>query len=133
MTARDAARLAGADLAQIVKSLVFMCDERPVVVLVPGDARADAGKVARASGAVDARVASAEEVERHTGFKPGAVAPFPLRDIEVLLDRSLLVHDHVWVGAGSPNHLARLRSHDLLRLTRGRQMDAVADAAYDSA
>ena len=128
-TAEDAARAGGVDAAQIVKTLVFVCDDgRPVVALVPGGRRADAGKVARAVGAGEARVGSRQEVEAATGFAPGAVAPFPLPRIEhVLIDRSLLAHDHVWVGAGSPNHMARLSPAELARLARARQMDAVDD------
>jgi len=60
----------------IVKSLVFECDGKPVVVLVPGDRRADPAKVAAAVGAARARVVAAADVERLTGFEPGAVAPF---------------------------------------------------------
>jgi prolyl-tRNA editing enzyme YbaK/EbsC (Cys-tRNA(Pro) deacylase) len=55
-TAEDAARLAGAELAQIVKSLACDCDGRTVVVLVPGDRRADLAKVAAAAGATRARI-----------------------------------------------------------------------------
>jgi prolyl-tRNA editing enzyme YbaK/EbsC (Cys-tRNA(Pro) deacylase) len=58
-TAEDAARAAGCTLEQIVKSLVFVCDGRPVLALVPGDRRADLEKIARAAGAVEARIARA--------------------------------------------------------------------------
>lgn len=132
-TAEAAAKAAGVDASQIVKSLVFVCDGRPVVAMIPGDRRADRGKIARAVGAGKARVAKPEEVVSATGFAPGGVAPFPLPEATaVLLDRSLLVHDAVWVGAGSDNHMARLVPAELLRLTRARQMDAVEDPAYDS-
>ena len=132
-TAEAAAKAAGVDSAQIVKSLVFVCDGRPVVAMIPGDRRADREKIARAVGAGKARVAKPEEVVAATGFAPGGVAPFPLPEATaVLLDRSLLVHEAVWVGAGSENHMARLVPAELLRLTRARQMDAVEDRAYDS-
>lgn len=132
-TAEAAAKAAGVDSAQIVKSLVFVCDGRPVVAMIPGDRRADREKIARAVGAGKARVAKPEEVVAATGFAPGGVAPFPLpQATAVLLDRSLLVHEAVWVGAGSENHMARLVPAELLRLTRARQMDAVEDGAYDS-
>jgi prolyl-tRNA editing enzyme YbaK/EbsC (Cys-tRNA(Pro) deacylase) len=125
-TAEDAAAAVGCGLAQIVKSLVFECDGRPVVVMVPGDKRADARKVARAAGARRARVAGPELVSVATGFEPGAVAPFPLPKIDrVLLDRSLLVHERVWVGAGSPHHLASLAPPELVRLARAQAVDAV--------
>src|SRR5918996_2818135 len=127
-TAEDAARAVGAPPSQIVKSLVFDCDGRPVLALVPGDRRADLAKIARAPGAGRARVATREEVVAATGFEPGAVAPFPHKGIDlVVVDRSLLTHERVWIGAGSPKHLACVGPHELLRLTKGREMDAVAD------
>jgi prolyl-tRNA editing enzyme YbaK/EbsC (Cys-tRNA(Pro) deacylase) len=100
-TAGDAAAAVGCGLDQIVKSLVFVCDGKPVVALVPGDLRGDREKVAGEAEATSARIASAEEVELATGFSPGAVAPFPLPQIDVvLLDRTLLRHRIVWAGAG---------------------------------
>jgi prolyl-tRNA editing enzyme YbaK/EbsC (Cys-tRNA(Pro) deacylase) len=132
-TAEAEAKEDGVDPSQIVKSLVFVCDGRPVVAMIPGDRRADRDKIARAVGAGNARVAKPEEVVSATGFAPGGVAPFPLPEATaVLLDRSLLVHEAVWVGAGSDNHMARLVPAELLRLTRARQMDAVEDPTYDS-
>jgi len=133
-TAEDAAEAAGCDLAQIVKSLVFLCDGRPVVVLVPGDRRADRDKLAAATSTTSARVARPDEVERATGFMPGAVAPFPLPRVgRVFIDRTLLAHDLVWVGAGSPTHLAALRPVELVRLTRAEPVDAVLEPEYHSA
>jgi Cys-tRNA(Pro) deacylase len=125
-TAREAAEAIGCEPAQIVKSLVFDCDGRSVVVLVPGDRRADGAKIARALGCQRARVAPPEQVERATGFAPGAVAPFPLPGVErVLMERMLLAHDVVWVGAGSSRHLAGLAPAELRRLARADAMDAV--------
>ena len=130
-TARDAARAAGCELAQVVKSLVVDCDGRPVLVLVPGDRKLDLEKVARAARAERARIATAAEVEATTGFTPGGVAPFPLRGIgAVYLDRTLLAHEHVWVGAGSPRHLAVLKPAELARLARAESIDAVVEAPY---
>jgi prolyl-tRNA editing enzyme YbaK/EbsC (Cys-tRNA(Pro) deacylase) len=132
-TAEAAARAVGAPASQIVKSLLFVCDGRPVLTLVPGDRRADSEKVARAAGATEVRVARREEVVAATGFEPGAVAPFPHPGIHlVMVDRSLLAHEQVWVGAGSDRHLACVRPGELLRLTNGRQMDVVATPAYHS-
>jgi prolyl-tRNA editing enzyme YbaK/EbsC (Cys-tRNA(Pro) deacylase) len=126
-TAQAAARAVGCELAQIVKSLVFDCDGRPVVVMVPGDRRADSEKIASAAGTSFARIAGVEEVEDATGFEPGAVAPFPLPKIERLfIDRTLLGHRLVWIGAGSERHMAALSPAELVRLSRARPMDVVA-------
>jgi Cys-tRNA(Pro) deacylase len=128
-TAADAARAVGSKLGQIVKSLVFDCGGRWVVALIPGDRRADAAKIARAAGTPKAKIASPEQVEKATGFVAGAVAPFPLPRVDrVFIDRNLLSHKRLWVGAGSPSHMAEVSSGDLVRLSRGQVMDAVEAA-----
>jgi Cys-tRNA(Pro)/Cys-tRNA(Cys) deacylase len=99
-----------------------------VVALVPGDRRADRAKIAAATNANRAQIVGAVDVERLTGFPPGAVAPFPLPSVaQALLDQSLLVHDVVWVGAGSTRHLAELAPQELMRLTRARAVDVSED------
>ena len=129
-TAEAAAQAVGCGLAQIVKSLVLVCDEAPVVALVPGDRRGDTAKVARLTGASRARVAHAAEVVELTGFEPGAVAPFPLPQItRVLLERTLLAHPLVWVGGGSPRHLVGLAPAELLRLARAEPVDVARESA----
>jgi Cys-tRNA(Pro) deacylase len=130
-TAQAAADAVGCELRQIVKTLVFDCDGRSVLVLTPGDRRADAAKVAAATGATRARVAGAAQVEAATGFAPGGVAPFPARDVaRVLIERTLLANDRVWIGAGSEKHMAGLAPAELGRLSRAEPVDAVN---YDSA
>ena len=124
-TAVDAARAAGCELAQIVKSVVFDCGDRFVVALTPGDRRADAAKVAGAAGAARAKVARPAQVVEATGFEPGAVAPFPLPRAATFIDQTLLIQDKVWVGAGSPSHLAALAPGELVRLTQARAADLV--------
>jgi len=130
-TAKDAARAVGCDLGQIVKSLLFDCGGRPVLVLVPGDRRADSEKIARAAGSPFARIAGTDEVRDATGFEPGAVAPFPLRRVSsAFIERTLLGQPVLWIGAGSDRHMAALSPTELLRLSRARPMDAVDEAAY---
>jgi prolyl-tRNA editing enzyme YbaK/EbsC (Cys-tRNA(Pro) deacylase) len=128
-SAEAAADAIGCTLSQIVKSLVLQCDGVPVVALVPGDRKADTGKVARLVGARRAAVAGAEDVRSATGFPPGGVAPFPLERVSVVLvDRGLLRHGMVWAGAGSDRHVVGLASAELVRLTRGRVEDLVLES-----
>lgn len=127
-TAEDAAAAVGCDLSQIVKSLVFGCDGRWLVVMVPGDRRADKTKIGAAAGCERVKVAGPDDVERATGFAAGAVAPFPLPSIDtILIDRGLLAHDVVWIGAGSRRHMAALAPSDLVRLARARAVDVVGE------
>jgi prolyl-tRNA editing enzyme YbaK/EbsC (Cys-tRNA(Pro) deacylase) len=128
-TAEAAARAIGCRLDQIVKSIVFICDGRPVLALVPGDRRADEALVAGEAGAADIRVADPSEVLEATGYEVGAVAPFPLRAIdEVLLEQTILQHGRVWIGAGSPAHMAGIAPTELQRLSGGRAADLVGHA-----
>jgi Cys-tRNA(Pro) deacylase len=124
-TAEDAARAVGCRLEQIVKSLVFVCDGEYVLALIPGDRRADAAKIAAAVGASDVRVAKAKEVVEATGFEPGAVAPFPTQVSAVVMERTLLQHGTVWIGAGSHTHLARIAPSDVQQLADARTADLV--------
>jgi Cys-tRNA(Pro) deacylase len=128
-TAQAAADAVGCTLGQVVKSLVVMCDASPVAVLIPGDRRADTGKVARLVDARRVSVAKPDEVVAATGFSPGSVSPFPLERVSVVLvERTLLRHRTLWVGAGSENHLASLAPAELVRLTRGRVEDVVLES-----
>ena len=129
-TAQDAAEAVGCDLDQIVKSLVFVCDEAPVLALVPGSRRADPAKIAGAVGATESRVARPSEVVAATGFEPGGVSPFPPpAGARVLVDTTVMSSPAVWVGAGSERHMAVLAPYELVRLTRGTTVDIVAESA----
>jgi prolyl-tRNA editing enzyme YbaK/EbsC (Cys-tRNA(Pro) deacylase) len=129
-TAEDAASAVGCDVGQIVKSLVFVCDGRAVLVMVGGDRRADRAKVEAAVPCEKAKIAGPDEVRAATGFEPGAVAPFPLPGIEtILVDQELLLHEVVWTGAGSHQHVLAIAPVDLVRLTHARSVDAVAEDA----
>jgi Cys-tRNA(Pro) deacylase len=126
-TAREAARAAGCSLAQIVKTLVLVCDGAYVLALVPGDRRADEAAVAREVEAGEVRIARPDEVVHATGFDPGGVAPFPQRAIaHALMDRSLFEHETLWIGAGSASHMAEIGPSELLRLARARAVDLTA-------
>ena len=124
LTAKDAAAAVGCELSQIVKSLVLVCDGAYVLALVPGDRRADESAVAAAVEAADVRIARPEEVVHATGFESGAVAPFPQRAVtRTLMDKDLFRHQLVWIGAGSPAHMAALPPGELQRLARAVSLD----------
>jgi prolyl-tRNA editing enzyme YbaK/EbsC (Cys-tRNA(Pro) deacylase) len=67
-------------------------------------------------------------VRELTGVEPGAVSPVPPPDVgRVLVDIRLLLPDAVWIGAGSPKHVACLTPAELVRLSGAEQLDLVAD------
>lgn len=116
-TAEDAARAIGCHVSAIVKSLVFVVDEEPVVALVPGDLRLDTGRLAKAAGGGSARRASLEEVREASGFAAGGTPPFGhTRQLRVFADPALRRNDPVWAAAGTPTTVFPISIADLDRL-----------------
>jgi prolyl-tRNA editing enzyme YbaK/EbsC (Cys-tRNA(Pro) deacylase) len=96
-TAPEAAAAVGCEVGQIVKSLVFMRDGRPVMVLCAGDRRVAADRLGL-------RAASAEEARAGTGFAIGGIPPLGHdQPLETLIDASLRRFETVWCAAGTPN------------------------------
>ena len=99
-TARDAAVAIGVEVGQIVKSLVFVVDGKPTMVLLPGDRRLDENKLAQATGGSSVDRADGDAVRRATGFPIGGVPPIG-HDLPIYLDEGLLGYDEVWAAAGT--------------------------------
>lgn len=118
-TAADAAAAIGCAVAAIVKSLVFVVDDRPVVALVPGDRRLDQTRLAAAAGGGAVRRATLEEVRASTGYAAGGTPPFgyPAR-LEVFADAALRRSDPVWAAAGTPSSVFPITVADLDRLSQ---------------
>lgn len=123
-TAVDAAMAIGCDVAQIVKSLVFVAGERPVLALVSGINRVDLDKLARALGTDGARRADGDEAREATGFAIGGVPPFGhARPVTVVVDRDLMAHERLWAAAGMPDAVFAITPEDLLRVSGGTVTD----------
>ena len=124
-TAAAAAAAIGTTVGRIVKSLVFMAGDRPILVLASGPNRVDVHKVAALVGQPVAR-ANADQVRELTGFAVGGVPPIGhTQPLTTLIDRDLLAHDEVWAAAGTPNSVFAIDPRDLVRITAG----SVADVA----
>lgn len=119
-TAQMAADAAGCELGQIVKSLVFTVDERPVLALVAGDRRGDSAAIAELAGGGSASFASAETVRESTGYAIGGVSPFDLPEsLLVLIDDSFERFEEVVPAAGTPSSMVRLPRTSLIELCGG--------------
>lgn len=126
-TAVDAARAVGCEVAQIVKSLVFMADDAAVLALVGGDDRLDVARLATATGASIVRRADGDEARRSTGFAIGGVPPLGHTDaIPVYIDLHLLAHDLVWAAAGLPDAVFSV-APDALAAAAGAQAADLAE------
>ena len=103
-TSELAAAAVGVAVAQIAKTLMFLADSEPVVVVACGGRKIDAKKLGRAVGAKKVKFADADSVVRVTGFEPGGVCPFGLDpSVRICLDRGLYDYDVVYAAAGTAN------------------------------
>jgi prolyl-tRNA editing enzyme YbaK/EbsC (Cys-tRNA(Pro) deacylase) len=127
-TAAQAAAACGVAVAQIVKSLVFLAGDEPILVLVSGANQADEGRLAALSGR-SVRRADADVVRAATGFAIGGVPPLahPQR-LRVFIDRDLLAHERLIAAAGTPHAVFPITPADLCRVTAGTVADLKRDA-----
>ena len=125
-TAADAANAIGTTEARIVKSLIFMAINTPVLVLASGTNRVDTAKLGALVG-TKIRRASADEVRQATGYAIGGVPPLAhATEIRTFVDPDLLQFDEVWAAAGTPNSVFAIAAQLLVDLTRGTVADIAA-------
>ena len=120
-TAAQAADAMGCELGQIVKSLVFVVGDMPVLALVAGDRRGDSDAISALLGGGKVRFADAETVRSATGYAIGGVSPFDLpASLPVLADASLSRFETVYPAAGTPSSMVRMRLAELLELSHAQ-------------
>lgn len=123
-TARDAAHAIGCEIAQIVKSLVFMADGTPVLAFAPGDLRLDPEKLAAAMGADSVRRASLDEVRTTTSYAAGGTPPFGhARTLPTYADLRLRRYHELWAAAGTPTTVFSVTLDDLDRAAEPAWVD----------
>lgn len=120
-TAEDAAKSTGAELGAIVKSLVFVIGEQPVMALVAGDHTCKPENLPRAVNLEgEVTKASAEDVKAATGFSIGGCAPIAhAMELPIVIDVSLKRFDVLYAAAGHPHCVFPTTIQELKRLTRG--------------
>lgn len=118
-TVAAAAEAVGVGPRQIVKSVLFLADGEPVLVVTNGLTRIDRKRLADALNVSRRRVkiADAAQVQAVTGYPVGAVPPFGHpQPIRTLLDRGVLKETAVYGGGGEINALIRVPTAELQRV-----------------
>jgi prolyl-tRNA editing enzyme YbaK/EbsC (Cys-tRNA(Pro) deacylase) len=123
-TSAEAASALGVEVAQIAKSLVFVADGSPVLIVLSGADRLDPERLARHLGADGVRRADADTVRAATGFPIGGVSPVGHPDgLRVVVDRALDGHPVVWAAAGTPYAVFPTSFRELVELSDGEAAD----------
>ena len=121
-TADDAARAAGCQVGQIVKSLIFRGKNthQPILVATSGANRVNEKTIANLISEPLAK-ADAEFVREKTGFAIGGVPPVGhVRQIRIFIDEDLLQYNEIWAAAGTPKAIFKLTPQELQKITAGQ-------------
>lgn len=103
----------GCEPCRIAKTLSFLAEGEPILIVAAGDAKIDNAKY-RAQFGTKARMISPEEVEPLIGHGVGGVCPFAIRDgVRVYLDESLRRFETVFPACGSSNSAIELTMEEL--------------------
>ncbi len=127
-TAPEAAQAMGCDVGAIAKSLLFLADGEPLLVVCSGDRRVDTARVGQLVGASVVKMAPPDDVRRVTGFAIGGVPPLGhTTKLRILMDRSLLRWPVVYAAAGAHDALFPIDPQRLLQVS-GATLADVASA-----
>lgn len=134
-TVDDAARAVGTTVERIIKSVLFLADGAPVLVITNGLARVDSKRVADYLGLARKRVklADAATVLAITGFAVGTVPPFghPHR-LRTLIEARVLEQPEVYGGGGAIDALLRIAPAEIVRATQAETVSVVASPVNGS-
>lgn len=113
-TAKDVERLYSCPLHQVLKTLVFMGETGPVLVVVQGDKRVDLNKLKQVTKQENLRMATPDEVKEVTGYPVGGVSPLGIeKGIKKIIDKKVFEVETVNIGAGKADVGIELSSEDL--------------------
>jgi prolyl-tRNA editing enzyme YbaK/EbsC (Cys-tRNA(Pro) deacylase) len=112
-TVELAAEAVGCEPGRIAKTLSFMVEEHPILIVAAGDARIDNHKYKTRFGK-KAKMLTPEEAETLVGHAVGGVCPFAVNDgVTVYLDESLKRYPTVFPACGSSNSAIELTMEEL--------------------
>ena len=116
-TVAEAAQAIGCKEAEIAKSLSFLIDENPVLVVAAGDGKIDNGKF-KAAFHTKAKMLPFESVEPLIGHGVGGVCPFGINDgVAVYLDVSLKRFETVYPACGNAASAVKLTLEELEKVS----------------
>ena len=112
-TVKEAAESLGTEEALIAKTLSFIVEDKPILIVAAGDAKIDNAKY-KGCFHTKAKMIPFEEVNNLIGHNPGGVCPFAIKEnVTVYLDESLKRFDYVYPACGSSNSTIKLTIEEL--------------------
>ena len=120
-TAPLAAAALGCEVGAIANSLVFWCDDAPLLVMTSGAHRVDTAALAERLGVGAIKRATPEQVRAATGQVIGGVAPTGHPEsLTTIVDEALAAYPEIWAAGGTPHTVFPMSYDELLMLTGGK-------------
>ena len=115
-TVELAAQALGVEPGHIAKTMSFLVDSAPLLVILAGDVRVDNHRFKEAFHK-KGRMIPFDQVESLVGHAPGGVCPFAIKEgVPVYLDESLHRFETVYPAAGNDHSVVRLTPEELFRI-----------------
>lgn len=112
-TVKDAAIALSCKEGEIAKTLSFIVNDSPILIVTAGDKKIDNSKYKKEFNC-KAKMIPQDEVERIIGHKVGGVCPFGIKEnVKVYLDDSLKEHTFIYPACGSSNSAIKLTIEEL--------------------
>lgn len=117
-TVELAAKALNCEPNHIAKSLTFMINETPVLIVVAGNMKIDNAKF-KNEFHTKAKMLKPNEVEQLIGHQVGGVCPFAINEnVQVYLDISLKEYQYVYPACGSSNSAIKLTVDELAKYSK---------------
>lgn len=112
-TVELASKALNCEPCRIAKTLSFMVDNNPILIVTAGDMKIDKGKYKTQFG-TKAKMLKADEVTQLVGYSVGGVCPFAVNEgVKIYLDESLKRFETVFPACGSSNSAIELTISEL--------------------
>jgi len=119
-TVKQAVRETKSAPKQIIKSLIFISEKEPLLVIVDGDSKVSLEKLKNIFG--DVRLAKPKEVKELTGYEVGGIPPVGIA-LRTIVDPKVLENDYVIGGGGSIDKLMKISPKKIVEHQRAEIID----------
>ena len=125
-SAKDVEILYGCPLNQILKTIIFIGEKEPILIVVQWDKKIDIKKLKKITNQKNIKIAKPDEVQKITGYSIGGVWPFGIEnEILKIIDKNVFDMDIVSIGSGESKIGIEIKSQELKKIWDGMIEDIV--------
>lgn len=128
-TVEEAAKAIGCKNEEIAKTLSFIVDNKPILIVVSGSSKIDNAKY-KIEFHSKAKMIPADDVEKLIGHAVGGVCPFGVNEnVDIYLDNSLKQFEIIYPACGSSNSAIKLTIDELEKMSNYKKWVDVCKVA----